>query len=157
MVFTLPGVFFVVENKKNREIQAFTIVVAVTEDTYRLLKSGEISDLYDFSYEEVTKDLGALYRFVADICVSRMGTNKHYMGVAVTLLSGLFSYLAKTGAEFILTSPISDDGNRVCTQMGFQHLAQKEVDGTIYPILELVVTERMRKRYAKISSNKPME
>lgn len=142
--------FYVVTDTTG-EVRAFLILVPVTEALYKKLIRGEISDLFDFSENEVLKNFASEYYYIADICVSKRNQGIGYLVVASQLIKG-FIKLVEPYAKYIVTSPITKDGVRLCEKIGFEKVSEEVYEGNAYPVCRLECNSEIRKRYRAIVS-----
>lgn len=107
-----PNMFYVVKDNNN-VVKAFTILVPVTEQCYQALIKNEITDMNQFQKEHVLNEIQSKYYYFADIAAS----NKDPFA-SVSLLNGIQIYLCEN-AQYVVTTPITNDGERVCQLFGF--------------------------------------
>lgn len=123
-----PEMFYVVKNEVEGVI-AFTVVVPVDETLHNMLLKGEVSDLFDFSKENVCKEMNSDFFYVADICVN----NTKNVLVAARMLIEVCKILYSK-AKYVTTSPISKYGLKMCQHLGFEEVAKQNYNGHEYPV-----------------------
>lgn len=133
-----PNMIYVVRDVKGI-VQAFSVLVPVEKGLYERLLSGEVSDFFEFRKTEVPKDLSSPYYYLADICISK--NVKGYLRIASKLMIGSAKVLYAQ-AERITTSPITDDGFKMCKHLGFKEVAVQTYNGEQFPIYELIVPKK---------------
>lgn len=146
-----PNMFYVVKNE-NGHVLAFTILVPVTKELYDKLKKGKVSDLFDFDENEVEKVFKSDYFFIEEVCVSKKGSKGNYFR-ATRLLFNEFTKIIYENAKFVTTSPITEDGKRICEHLGFQLVAEEVYEGKKYSVCELVNFQKTREEVKRVCEN----
>lgn len=101
------NMFYVIRNKKE-QIKGFTILVPITKECYQLLLNNEIKDMMEFKKEYVLQTIQSEYYYFADVAV-----NKQDPLAALSILNEIQIFLCRN-AHYVATTPITDDGERVC-------------------------------------------
>lgn len=133
-----PNIFYVVRDDTG-EVKAFTIMVPVTKETYDRISQGEIDDMYDFELSDTVKEVEWPYYYFADIAISKKNKPVDYMISARHLFKGIVDFL-KENSKYILTTPVTTSGKKMCEVMGFKKIA-KYGDGD-YSIYRLEVNDK---------------
>ena len=128
---------------------AFFILVPITEMIYEKLLTGKVSDLYDFTEEDVKQEMYSDYHYIADICVSKKMGKENYLSVAALLIKN-FGAVLKKYARVVITSPITEDGMRMCLKIGFKKVAEEIYEEKIYPIYLLECNDEVRKKFERL-------
>ena len=142
-----PDMFYVIKNKSNI-VLAFAILVPVSEELYMKLKTGQVSDILNFDEKDVEEDFLSDYCFIEEVCVSKIKASD-YMRIANALVGGIFKELYGK-AKYITTSPITEDGRRICEALNFAFVSEEEYEGEKYPVYELTVTEELYIKFTNL-------
>lgn len=134
-----PNMFYVVKGVKGN-VEAFAILVPVTENLYRQLQNGKVHDLSQFSRDEVKNTVKAEYYYIADIAASSRKT-----GPSIELIRGMIKFLGHN-THWVIATPVTNDGFQLCKTMGFK---SGDHDATLGYNYELEITDTLRRKYIK--------
>ena len=141
--------FYVVKNEVG-EVLATTILVPVVEELYEKLKSGQVSDLFDFKEEEVPKNSNSNYFHLESVCATKKkGVLNFYKAANIMLRNMIDVVYMKTDAKYVTTSPITEEGKKIVESVGFVFSSYETYEGEKYPIYVLPVT---KEKYNELSS-----
>ena len=127
--------------KNGNKIICFTIFVPLTEKLHDRLLKGEVSDLYDFSPDEVCPNNNSKYFYLADICVNELKSGISM--VATGLLIKNIIKIYKDQVEFVTTSPITKNGLKITEHMGFEKVSEQLFNGEKYDVYMLDVDQKI--------------
>lgn len=143
-----PAMFSVIKDHDDT-VLGFFIVCPMTKNAYDRMVTGEVSDLYDLSNQDILADFNSEYFFIADLCVSKKNKGLSYFRVATALMQ-TFTILLDSYAKYVVTSPITPEGTRMTQKLGGTEIATQEFDGKTYAIYQLEWTDDIRKKYEKM-------
>ena len=129
-----PEIFWVVRDSR-KWILGYAVLVPISRRLFELIKSGRYSALIEFPFSEVLRRNISDYYHVEVIAglpsktISRAGT---------FLIKSVGQFLIKN-AKYVLASPITDIGIKLCKYFNFVHIADELWNKISYPIYYLEV------------------
>ena len=139
--------FFVVKKASVNQVLGFLIIVPIKETLYKKIANGLASDIFDFNQEEVEEIFYSDYFFLQQVCVTKKANTR----ARVMLIGACFRLIYENGGKFTLTSPITEEGKKVVSNVGFRPLTQAEYNGKKQEIYWLKTEYNKFAKYAKLA------
>ena len=149
MWFEHNGDMLYIVKNENNEIIAFSMLMPIKKGLYDKLMIGEVSDVFNFTADEVKTNFQSDYFFVEEVCVSEKYGRLKFYAAASMLIAGMANILMKQGAKRVVASPITERGKKVIENMDFSLVAEEEYQGNKYAICELEVTPEKYNQLSK--------
>ena len=145
--------FYVVKKVETSQVLGFHILVPIKECLYEKILKGLASDICDFKFEEVEEELHSKFYFLQQVCAFKAASVK----VRVMLIGSCFKLIYENAGELVLTSPITEEGKKISSKVGFKPLIESVNDEGKQDIWVGRVNYDVFNKYAVLAGFKPLE